>query len=172
MGRVARVLQSEDLLETVEIYLGANVTAKMYGSSCDDAPPLKNDRVLLVPVEGTGNYVVAGVMGKTQGAKPGERIIYSRDENGNKRAVIHLMNDGSISLVCLDKNGTELITGLLGGNGKVKIEKCEEITVQDKNGNKIVSGSGGISLTDLKGGKVEMNGKITIQGLSGKIEVS
>lgn len=172
MGRVARVLQSEDLLETVEIYSGENVTAKMYGSSGDDAPPLENDRVLLEPIEGTGNFAVAGVLAKTQGAKPGERIIYSRDEDGNKRAVIYLMNDGSINLICLDKNGTELITGLLGGDGKVKIEKCEEITVQDKNGNKIVSGSDGISLTDLKGGKVVMNGKITIQGLLGKIEVS
>ena len=46
MARVARVLQVEDLLETVEIYSGANVTAKTYGSSGDDAPPLENDRVL------------------------------------------------------------------------------------------------------------------------------
>ena len=80
-------MQSEDLLETVEIYSGENVTAKMYGSSGDDAPPLENDRVLLEPIEGTGNFAVAGVLAKTQGAKPGERIIYSRDEDGNKRKV-------------------------------------------------------------------------------------
>lgn len=172
MARVARVLQVEDLLETVEIYSGANVTAKTYGASGDDAPPLENDRVLLVPVEGTGNYVVAGVMGKTQGAKPGERIIYSRDEDGNIRAVIHLMNDGSVSVVSKDENGNELISGLLGGDGKIKIDKCEEISVEDKNGNKIVSDSNGISLTDMQGGKVVMKGKITIQGTLGKIEVT
>lgn len=172
MGRIARVLQVEDLLETVEIYSGANVTAKAYGASGDDAPPLENDRVLLVPIEGTGNYAVAGVLGKSQGAKPGERILYSRDKDGNVRAVVHLMNDGSVSVVCIDENGNELISGLLGGDGKIKIEKCEEISVEDKSGNKIVSGSDGISLTDLKGGKVVMNGTITIQGLLGKIEVS
>lgn len=172
MGRVARVLQTEELLQTVEIYSGENVTAKTYGASGEDAPPLENDRVLLVPIEGTGNHAVAGVLGKSQGAKPGELILYSRDKDGNVRAVVHLMNDGSVSVVCRDENGTELITGLLGGDGKIKIEKCEEVRVQDKNGNKIVSGSDGISLTDLKGGKVVMNGKITIQGLLGKIEVS
>lgn len=172
MGRIAKVLQTEDLLETVEIYSGANVTAKAYGASGDDAPPLENDRVLLVPIEGTGNYAVAGVLGKSQGAKPGERILYSRDKDGNVRAVVHLMNDGSVSVVCKNENGEELISGIMGGDGKIKIEKCEEISVEDKNGNKIVSGSDGISLTDLKGGKVMMNGKITVQGLMGKIEVS
>ncbi len=172
MGRVARVLQTEDLLETVEIYSGANVTAKAYGAGGDDAPPLENDRVLLVSIEGTGNYAVAGVLGKSQGAKPGERVLYSRDKDGNVRAVVHLMNDGSVSVVCQDENGEELISGIMGGDGKIKIEKCEEISVEDKNGNKIVSGSDGISLTDLKGGKITMNGKITVQGLMGKIEVS
>lgn len=172
MGRVARVLQTEDLLETVEIYAGENVTAKTYGSSGDDAPPLENDRVLLVSIEGTGNCAVAGVLGKSQGAKPGERILYSRDEDGNVRAVVHLMNDGSIGVACKDENGNELISGVMGGDGKIKIEKCEEISVEDKSGNKIVTGSDGISLTDLKGGKVTMNGKITVQGLMGKIEVS
>lgn len=172
MGRVARVLQTEELLQTVEIYSGENVTAKTYGASGEDAPPLENDRVLLVPIEGTGNHAVAGVLGKSQGAKPGERILYSRDKDGNVRAVVHLMNDGSVSVVCMDENGNELISGIMGGDGKIKIEKCEEISVKDKSGNKIVSGSDGISLTDLKGGKVVMNGKITIQGLLGKIEVS
>lgn len=172
MGRVARVLQVEDLLETVEIYAGENVTAKTYGAGGDDSPPLENDRVLLVPIEGTGNHAVAGVLGKSQGAKPGERILYSRDKDGNVRAVVHLMNDGSVSVVCRDENGNELISGLLGGDGKIKIDKCEEISVEDKSGNKIVSDSDGISLTDLKGGKVTMNGKITVQGLMGKIEVS
>ena len=172
MGRVAKVLQVEDLLQTVEIYSGENVTAKTYGASGEDAPPLENDRVLLVPIEGTGNHAVAGVLGKSQGAKSGERILYSRDKDGKVRAVVHLMNDGSVSVVCRDENGNELISGIMGGDGKIKIEKCEEISVKDKNGNKIVSGSDGISLTDLKGGKAVMNGKITIQGLLGKIEVS
>ena len=172
MGRVAKVLQVEDLLETVEIYAGENVTAKTYGAGGEDAPPLENDRVLLVPIEGTGNYAVAGVLSKSQGAKPGERILYSRDKDGNVRAVVHLMNDGSVSVVCMDEDGNELISGIMGGDGKIKIEKCEEISVEDKSGNKIVSGSDGISLTDLKGGKVTMNGKITVQGLMGKIEVS
>lgn len=172
MGRVARVLQTEELLQTIEIYSGENVTAKTYGAGGDDAPPLENDRVLLVPIEGTGNHAVAGVLGKSQGAKPGERILYSRDKDGNVRAVVHLMNDGSVSVVCQDENGEELISGIMGGDGKIKIEKCEEISVEDKNGNKIVSGSDGISLTDLKGGKITMNGKITVQGLMGKIEVS
>ena len=102
MGRIAKMLQTkigELIVQTVEAYFGANVTAETFAPSGDDSPPLADDRVVLVSVDGTGNFVSVGVLSKSQGAKPGERILYSRDANGNVKAAIRLLNDGTIELV-------------------------------------------------------------------------
>lgn len=101
MGAIARVIQSEngddeEIIQTVEAHYGENKYCDQYAPSGEDAPPLPEDRVALVNVEGTGNAVSVGVLAKSQGAKPGEKLIYSRDENGNVTSVIHLKNDGSV----------------------------------------------------------------------------
>lgn len=102
MGRIAKLIQSkigEFIVQTVEAYCGVNVTAETYAPSGDDSPPLADDRVVLIPVDGTGNFVSVGILSKSQGAKPGERILYSRDSNGEIKAIIKLLNDGKMEMV-------------------------------------------------------------------------
>ena len=99
MGRIARLISTKIekfIVQTVESYFGANVTAETYAPSGDDSPPLENDRIVLVKVDGTGNFVAVGVLSVSQGAKPGDRILYSRNEDGEVQAVLKLLGDGTI----------------------------------------------------------------------------
>lgn len=154
MGRIARMIKTEIenfIVQTVEMYFGANVTAETFAPSGDDSPPLPEDRIVLVQTDGTNNFVAVGVLSVSQGAKPGEKILYSRDENGEVMAAIKLLNDGSIQMQTFGDAG---------------------INFTDKAGNVIETSSDGIKLTDKNGGKVTMAGKITLEGQSGKVEVS
>lgn len=154
MGRIARMIKTEIenfIVQTVEMYFGANVTAETFAPSGDDSPPLPDDRIVLVQTDGTNNFVAVGVLSVSQGAKPGEKILYSRDENGEVKAAIKLLNDGSIQMQTFGDAG---------------------INLTDKAGNVIETSSDGITLTDKNGGKVTMAGKITLEGQSGKVEVS
>ena len=154
MGRIARMIKTEIekfIVQTVEMYFGANVTAETFAPSGDDSPPLPDDRIVLVQTDGTNNFVAVGVLSVSQGAKPGEKILYSRDENGEVKAAIKLLNDGSIQMQTFGDAG---------------------IKFTDKAGNVIETSSDGITLTDKNGGKVTMAGKITLEGQSGKVEVS
>lgn len=102
MGRIARLIKVEIqkfIMNTVEAYYSQNQLADHYDSSGVDAPALPEDRMLLVDVEGTGNVVTAGVLAFSQGANPGERIVYSRDSDGNVKAVVRLLNDGKVEIV-------------------------------------------------------------------------
>lgn len=101
MGAIARVLQTQngddnEIIQTVEAHYNDSKYCEQFAPSGDDSPPLPEDRVFISEVEGTGNAISAGVMSKSQGAKPGEKILYARDGNGEVKAKIHLKNDGSI----------------------------------------------------------------------------
>lgn len=154
MGRIARMIKTEIekfIVQTVEMYFGANVTAETFAPSGDDSPPLPDDRIVLVQTDGTNNFVAVGVLSVSQGAKPGEKILYSRNDDGEVMAAIKLLNDGSIQMQTFGDAG---------------------INLTDKAGNVIETSSDGITLTDKNGGKVTMAGKITLKGQSGKVEVS
>lgn len=139
MGRIARLISTKIekfIIQTVESYFGANVTAETYAPSGDDSPPLENDRIVLVKVDGTGNFVAVGVLSVSQGAKPGERILYSRNEDGEVQAVLKLLGDGTIEGVSpggykytTDKDYKIEASGDVGIKGtKVKIEGQVEAT--------------------------------------------
>jgi len=101
MGRIGRLIQTaieKFIVQTVEAYAGVNLSADTYAPSGDDSPPLPEDRIVLVQVDGTGNFVAVGVLTESQGAKPGEKILFSRDENGEVKAILKLLNDGKIEL--------------------------------------------------------------------------
>ena len=194
MGRVGRLIQAEcdEFIEqTVEAYKDANMTVRTFAPGGDDSPPLPDDRIVLVSVDGTGGFAAVGVLSRSQGAKPGERILYSRDEDGNARASVRLLGDGTVEIEAADENGDAQAVLSVGGDGSLSLETMGDggITIKDKDGNKVESSSSGLkltdksgnsvemsssgmTLTDAKGGKVEMAGKITVQGLSGKLEVS
>lgn len=150
MGLIAKVLKiengdDEEVIQTVEAHYGENKYTDQYSSSGDDAPPLVEDRVVLVGVEGTGNAVSCGVLTKSQGAKPGEKLIYSRNEDGELVAKIHLKNDGSVEFY--GEKDAELE---VKGDVRVKIE-----------GDANVEASGKVI---LKGGNVEVNGNVKVTG--------
>ena len=103
MGVLATIVNSEtgdfnEIVQTGEPHYGENKYCDQFSPSGEDAPPLKDDLVVLVDIEGTGNMASVGVLTKSQGAKPGEKIIYGRDANGNVTSKIYLHNDGSISI--------------------------------------------------------------------------
>ena len=171
MGRIARMIKTEIenfIVQTVEMYFGANVTAETFAPSGDDSPPLPDDRIVLVQTDGTNNFVAVGVLSVSQGAKPGEKILYSRDENGEVKAAIKLLCDGSIQMQTFGDAGINFTDKA----GNVIETSSDGIKLTDKNGNVIEENSDGITLTDKNGGKVTMAGKITLKGQSGKVEVS
>lgn len=154
MGRIGRLIQTaidKYIVQTVEAYFGANVTAETFAPSGDDSPPLPDDRIVLVQTDGTGNFVAVGVLSVSQGAKPGERILYSRSDKGEVQAAIRLLNDGKIEVEALGDAG---------------------FVLKDKAGNVVESSKDGLKMTDCKGGVVDMQGKITMQGKSGTVEVN
>lgn len=184
MGRIGRMIQTaieKFIVQTVETYAGVNITADTFAPSGDDSPPLAEDRIVLVQVDGTGHFVAVGVLTESQGAKPGEKILFSRDADGNVRASVRLLGDGTVAISATDANGTEQSALTVGGDGSVKIQDKDGNTVEssssglklkDKSGNTVELSSSGIKMQDAKGGTVEMAGKITVQGLTGKLEVS
>lgn len=148
MGRVAKLIKStleKFIIQTVEMYIGANVTAEQFAPSGDDSPPLENDRVILVPVDGTGNFVSVGVLCMTQGAKPGEKIFFSRDSDGNAKAIFKLLSDGKIE-------------SLAPGGYDFKSEKDIELAI--KKDFKIKAEGDG----EIKGENIKIEGKVEVTG--------
>jgi hypothetical protein len=97
-GRIGKVIKHEIekavniIAETRKDY---NQKAVLYNSSGEDSPPVKNDKVVLLKIDGTGKYLVVGVLNETQGAKPGEKIFFARDEDGAIKSKLSMLGDGS-----------------------------------------------------------------------------
>ena len=101
MGRIARWLTSTIgtfILGTIEPLINERIQSMLYGPSGDDSPPLPEDRVIIIQVDGEGKYITSGVLCKSQGAEPGEKKLYSRDSSGDAQAVIYLKSDGTIEI--------------------------------------------------------------------------
>jgi hypothetical protein len=99
IGRIGKVLDHaiNDLIELItETYKGFNQKGILYNSSGEDSPPVKDDKIFLVKADGSGKYVVVGVLTKSQGAKPGEKIFFARDEGGNIKSKLSMLGEGSI----------------------------------------------------------------------------
>ena len=176
MGRIGRVLKTEIekfILQTVEARYGLNQLCKQYAPSGEDSPPVKNDRVLLVKIDGTGQYAACGVLSISQGAKPGEKIIYGRNENGEIQAVFKLLQDGSVSLDApgdIAYKSQKKIKLNDGSNGAAR--KGDQVKVQIPAGAVIVSVSGGSGAPAVgvpNGAPIDCVG--TIQAGSGSVLV-
>lgn len=130
MGRIGKHLKAEikDFIEqTIETRLNFKQTALTYAPSGDDSPPLKNDRIILVSIDGSGKFAAVGVLTVSQGAKPGEKILYSRDENGEVKAILSLLNDGKVTLKTPESVETETEKGVT-----VKAKEDIEVTTNKK----------------------------------------
>ena len=83
---------------TTEVWKDFNQEARLYDSSGEDSPPCKDDQLILVKIDGTGKYIAVGVLTVSQGAKPGEKIIYARDADAKIVSKISMLNDGSVTV--------------------------------------------------------------------------
>jgi hypothetical protein len=83
------------ILETRKNY---NQTVYLYNAGGDDSVPCKNDKVIILKIDGTGNFIGAGVLTESQGAKPGEKIFFGRDQKGNVVTKVFMLNDGSYTV--------------------------------------------------------------------------
>lgn len=167
MGRIGRHLSSEikDYIDqTVETRMNFNQLAETYAPSGDDSPPVADDRVVLVQVDGTGRFVAVGTLVLSQGAKPGEKYLFSRDRDGNVQAILKLLNDGKVRLeapggVSLDtekgvevhaKEAMELSSDKkikLAGGGADAARKGDTVEVEIPSGSVIVAVTGNASGT-------------------------
>jgi hypothetical protein len=98
IGRIIKNEIDKFVNLVVEIRKGFNIPAFLYNTSGDDSVPCKNDRVVVLKVDGTGNYVVLGVLNKSQKAKPGEKIFFARNADGEIVATVSMLNDGSLNI--------------------------------------------------------------------------
>jgi hypothetical protein len=99
-----------------------NRQALLYNSGGEDSVPIDDERLVMLKVDGAGKYVVVGVLTQSQGAKPGEKIFFGRDQKGNIVSKIKLLNDGSISI-----NTEDETTGEAAGDYRRKIKGATEI---------------------------------------------
>ncbi len=150
MAKVANVQKTEpiDGANAVTAELAANDirTARLFGASGEDSPPIQNDRIVLVQIDGAGRFACVGVLNESQGAKPGEKIIYSRSSSGEVMAAIKLLNDGKIEMLSPDS------LAVSGSEIEVKADKSLKFESKE---------------IEFTGGKVTCKGAATPTGQGG-----
>ena len=113
MGIIARCIKyaAEKLVTlTGETVKDFNINTFLYTPAGDDSIPLPNERLLLIKVDGTGKYVSAGVLTSSQGARPGEKIFFARNGNGEIVGKLSFLNDGTVILMATNDH-SENISG-------------------------------------------------------------
>jgi hypothetical protein len=78
--------------------------------------PLDDERLILLRVDGAGKYVAAGVLTPSRGARPGEKIFFSRNLDGTIVSKLSMLHDGHVDYT-------------QDGNFTGNVEKNAEITV-------------------------------------------
>lgn len=161
MGRIGRMIQTaieKFIVQTVETYAGVNITADTFAPSGDDSPPLAEDRIVLVQVDGTGHFVAVGVLTESQGAKPGEKILFSRDADGEVQAALKLLNDGKV----------ELVSPAEVSLTAKKISAAADEELSAKGDTAEIEGAKSLTLKSadakITGGKLTVNGAVTPSG--------
>jgi len=162
MGIIARCIKyaAEKLVTlTGETIRDFNVNALLYTPAGDDSIPLPDERLLLVKVGGAGKYVTAGVLTPSQGAKPGEKILFARDGDGNVVSKLSFLKDGTVKLEA-EKDFIKKIKG----EAKTDIDKDLTVTVKGDitltgNGNIVHETTGNFT---IKGATVKITGKTEI----------
>jgi hypothetical protein len=156
VGIIGRVIKHniEKLAEIVsETRKDFNQNALLYTPAGDDSIPLKDERLILIKVDGNGKYIACGVLTPSQGAKPGEKIFFARDPDGATVSKIFMLNDGSVN--------TEADGDIMSATKKnVNYSAKENFDVKaDKN----ITMEAAAKAT-VKGDDVEINGKAKATG--------
>jgi len=77
-------------------YLGREVTVKdpQYASYGDDSSPIAGMKALRAELGNKGSTAIIGYLNTDALAAPGEKRLYSTDDQGNVQAFVWLKNDG------------------------------------------------------------------------------
>jgi hypothetical protein len=98
--------------------------ALLYTPAGDDSVPLNGERLILVNVDGTGRYVAVGTLTPSQGAKPGEKILFGRDTDGKVTGKLSFLNDGTVKL----ENEKDVLQNIKGKKAEtIEGDKTESI---------------------------------------------
>jgi hypothetical protein len=99
-GRVGRVIDHviDKFIQLVlETRKGYNQTVFLFTPPGDNSVPCKEDRLIILKVDGTGKYIAVSVATESQGAKPGEKVFFGRDADGKIVSRITMLNNGSVN---------------------------------------------------------------------------
>lgn len=147
-GRIGKVINHniEKAVELIaETRKGYNQNAILFNSSGEDSPPVKNDKLVLLKIDGSGKYVVIGIFNETQGAKPGEKIFFARDEDGAIKSKLSMLGDGSAKWELDD-----LLSVIAKKNIELNTDENADLIAAKK--------------TTVKGADVEISGKVVATG--------
>jgi len=163
VGIIARVIKhtfDKFVTLTGETRKDFNFNTLLYTPAGDDSIPLKDERLILAKVDGTGKYVTVGVLTPSQGAKPGEKIFFARNEDGEIVSKMSFLNDGT---VLLEADGDVTVktkkNHITNADENIKQTAKKDLTSKAKN----ITGEAEAKNT-IKGADVEINGKTEITG--------
>jgi hypothetical protein len=157
-GRVGRVIDHviDKFVQLVlETRKGYNQTVYLYTPSGDNSVPCKEDRLIILKVDGTGKYIAVSVATESQGAKPGEKIFFGRDPDSKIVSKITMLNNGSVNVETDGDMTTQVEENLtVTIKGDVEFEATGDITETGKKD--ITKGAAG--KYTIKGAIIEIRG--------------
>jgi hypothetical protein len=121
----------------LETRKGFNIKVPLYNSPGDASVPCKDDRLLIIKIDGTGRYAALGMLVESQDAKPGEKIFYGRDAGGTIVSKISMLASGNIEA---------------SADGDIKMTSKKNINLE------------ATTKATVKGADVELNGKVDATG--------
>lgn len=187
MGRIGRILKNrmeKFIYNTIETRLQLNFENKMYAPAGIHCVPLKDDRMILVKIDGTGKFGVVGTLNELQpgldSITEGDIWLFSRDpRSGKYQTWIKLNHDGTLE-IDTPSNVT------INNHAKVNVHitgatdlKCDDdVTIQvEKKVDVHVTGETTFKCDDnvtidspnvtVQGGKLVKNGSVPAEGSGG-----
>lgn len=140
MGIIGRLIDhaiEKRISVILETRKGFNLKVPLFNPPGDASVPCKEDRLIIIKIDGTGNYAAVGMLVESQMAKPGEKIFYGRDAKGTIVSKISMLDDGNIE--------TE-------ADGDIKSTSKKNINLE------------ATMKATLKGVEVELNGMVAATG--------
>jgi hypothetical protein len=121
--------------------------ALLYNPAGEDSVPLNDERIILVKVDGTGKYAAVGVLTLSRGAKPGEKILFARNPEGDIVSKLSMLHGGIVNLdqaVNFTVNFKKNASITVGGNQAIDIGGDKDESVK---GNKTENAAGNMKYT-------------------------
>ena len=141
-GKLAKLLsfvrttRNDAIVSDVKVDTGGgyNLTGEHFSAPGEDAHPLPDDYVVMMPVQATGRTVAVGYAdpNNPQVAEPGEKRIYARDSSGAVIVELWLKADGSavlanaIGSITLSPDGSIVSTN---GIGTITLEAGGDVNI-------------------------------------------